>query len=268
MKFFLSGLLCASAMIFQSQSSQKIDKAILASEALLAEAFVYGSVEYIRPTDVSNSFGYFEIGVRQKDGLVKIYSDKRDLNEAVDARDKREKLFLTKAYQDGTTVAQILLSEPLVGIVDKAEAGAYVSNDSLARLKENARSFLQNGTKCDGDFQETILELGGSRQQAAIEKLFKHVPLSERQFRCLVSAIDSKDSVEVSSFRPPYGSRESTYHHHLPTVGDLISILLPHLAKIDFLPSQTPMTDVDRDKLKFAWGSWGIAHYALEQSRR
>lgn len=129
------------------------------------------------------------------------------------------------------------------------------------RARQIADAFLSRPPYCDHVFDFDLSEIDGAGHQRVIESLFSIQRFSEKQMRCLIAQIESKQSLHARSFEPPFGSRERVYHHAFSERRQLILYLLPWLTgfHIEFFDCGGDESCYRR--YASAWAFWAAFEY-------
>jgi len=234
------------------------------AQLLLADKAYEGVIQSVEALVPPGPWAYYKFQVKTDDGTLSLYSDEKNFGNFFHV-DGEKKLFLVSQHATPQGVMPILLRFPVLGVLRPSDISNIDEEIEDARVE--AFVFLKNATKCSARYISTLGMLSGVHQQRAVDELYAKRPLASEELACLIDAISSKKRIVRSSFEPPYVSKERIFHHGLPTLGDLVAELLPHLANVEIHPTHSPMRDEDRKKLSEAWACWGNYRFGERPQR-
>ena len=152
---------------------------------------------------------------------------------------------------------------PILGLVPNEHPELAVFEQSRQELESAkaeaataAKAWLARQKRCPPHIRKAVKGLRRLKNQSSIDSLWKSVPLESAELGCLVRQLTDITSAKATSFATPYGSWEGRYNHGVISVGELVGLLLPHLADQP-IHGRRRATGPDLEQLQLAWAYYG-----------
>lgn len=218
--------------------------------SVLSDNLYIGKIINIIPQKNSR-VSYFKISIETPDGLVSIFSRDKFFIDEYNPGDSRY-AFLTKGRTDSGDDGGILLLFPNGGVFSLKNVTDYDVSLARAYAKEAALRYIKGGS-CEKKYGKLINSLAGFKQQRIIDLMYKERPLTSNQLICLLDSLSSDQALKIKEIKVPWEGWEGVYHHNYNRLGDLVSLLLPHLTNFPIIYDG----DISVDRLYVAWAYWG-----------